>query len=96
MAQVSRESFTGTLKLWDVDCTFSFFNEVYLEIKPIPSSIETFQEKCKEFRGNFDGMEWIHGISTERQNVAFHPADYQGPLSYAKETLTLCVWFDIV
>lgn len=46
MAQVSRESFTGTLKLWDVDCTFSFFNEVYLEIKPIPSSIETFQEKC--------------------------------------------------
>ena len=45
MAQVSRESFTGTLKLWDVDCTFSFFNEVYLEIKPIPSSIETSLDK---------------------------------------------------
>lgn len=91
MAQVSRESFTGTLKLWGIDCTFSFFNEAYLEIKPVPSSIGPFQEKCKEFRGNFNGMGWIHGISTERKNVAFHPADYQGLLSYAKEALTLII-----
>lgn len=91
MVQVRKESFTGTLSIWDIDCTFSFFDEVYLEIKPIPSLIETFQEKCKEFRGNFDGMDWINGISTERQNVAFHPADYQGPLSYVKETLTLII-----
>ena len=69
MVQVRKESFTGTLSIWDIDCTFSFFDEVYLEIKPMPSLIETFQEKCKEFRGNFDGMDWIHGISKEKSKT---------------------------
>ena len=55
--------FSGNLIIWDIPCTFSFSKGYSLLIKPFESEKDTFIQKCKEFNGNFNGLDWIHGKS---------------------------------
>ncbi len=86
--------FSGNLIIWDIPCTFSFSKGYSLLIKPFESEKDTFIQKCKEFNGNFNGLDWIHGKSFFEYDYAFHPADEQGLGSYYRGTLTLVI--DIV
>lgn len=89
------ESFlSGTLTLWDIACHYVYSQECFLKITPEKSSVESFSKKCKERKGSFDNLDWIHGKTDGNYDVVFHPAEQQGPLSCYMGTLTLLI--DIV
>ena len=85
------KDFNGVLVIWGFKCTFSFANGFSLEIRPNDSVGESFKEKCKELRGNFDELDWIYAVDTWGKNVAFHPSAQQGIYSYFKGTLSLVI-----
>lgn len=82
----------GTVNLWGINCSFHFSNKYNLEIEPAIQFVELFQEKCEKRNLNFDNIDWIYGVSTWNESIAFHPATWQGTnASYFKGILHLIV-----
>lgn len=85
------KDFAGILTIWGAKCTFTFAKGYLLEIRPFESDSELFLSKCRERNGNYESLEWIHGISNREYDVAFFPSEQQGPLCYYRGTLTLVI-----
>lgn len=88
----NHESFlSGTLTLWDITCHYIYSQKSILKITPEKNAVESFSQKCKEQKGSFDKLDWIHGKTDDNYDVVFHPAEQQGPLNCYMGSLTLLI-----
>ncbi len=85
--------FTGDLKIWDINCHFSFSEGYLLEIKPEKNEVEVFKEMCKQ-KSNYNSLGCLLGTSSYGYDIVFILADEQGPFPYYKGNIKLIV--DIV
>ena len=88
------KDFTGRLTMWGINCSFAFSIGFLLAIRPVESETETFVNKCRTFKGNFDSLDWVYGKSFADLDYAFHPSAEQGPACFFRGTLMLVI--DIV
>ena len=81
---------TGNIEFWDMDCQFVFSEGYLLKVKPNIDEKASFEDKCKETKGNYDNIGWLYGKSDSDHEVAFLLSERQF-FCYNKGTLTFVV-----
>jgi len=80
----------GSIKFWDMECQFVFSEGYSLKVKPNEDEKASFEEKCKEAKGNYDNIGWVYGKSDTDHDIAFLLSEKQ-LFCYNKGTLTFGV-----